>query len=379
MSRMRPTPPPRAQRARLVVLAVLLTNVGWVVALPVLLTRPPTPAAAILFGVLLALLVAAYVLLLRAAVTPWVPQRMRVGLLVALVAVTVALGPVCARWAEPGQEPWAWLVGFAAGMAPLVLRWRPAVLLGVGLTGAAVLGAVLAGQSVVQTVVITAGIAAVVIAMGQVTVWLLRLLVAAEAGWEAEASLAVSEERLRFARDLHDVLGHRLGLIALKAEVAGGLAAENADGVRAETEAIRDLATTTLREVRAAVHGYGTVDLAEQLETARLVLTSAGVDLQIKADPVDLDPAASQLVAATVREAVTNLLRHSEPRQVSLALTRTGATVTLVVSNDGLSAAPGPPGLGLSGLAERAAQAGARLQTRVVDDRFEVRLELEVR
>src|SRR5918993_2774789 len=327
MSRMRPTPPPRAQRARLVVLAVLLTNVGWVVALPVLLTRPPTPAAAILFGVLLALLVAAYVLLLRAAVTPWVPQRMRVGLLVALVAVTVALGPVCARWAEPGQEPWAWLVGFAAGMAPLVLRWRPAVLLGVGLTGAAVLGAVLAGQSVVQTVVITAGIAAVVIAMGQVTVWLLRMLVAAEAGWEAEASLAVSEERLRFARELHDVLGHRLGLIALQAEVAG-------------SEEIRDLATTTLREVRAAVHGYGTVDLAEQLDTARLVLTSAGVDLQIKADPVDLDPAASQLVAATVREAVTNLLRHSEPRQVSLALTRTGATVTLVVSNDGLSAVP---------------------------------------
>ena len=96
------------------------------------------PAAAVLLGVLLALLVAAYVLLLRAAVTPWVPQRTRTGLLAALVAATLALAPVCSRWAEAGQEPWAWLVGFAIGTGPLVLRWRAAVVLGAGLTAAAV-------------------------------------------------------------------------------------------------------------------------------------------------------------------------------------------------------------------------------------------------
>ena len=224
----------------------------------------------------------------------------------------------------------------------------------------------LAGQSVVQTLLITLGLAAVVIAMGQVTVWLLRLLVAAEAGREAEAGLAVSQERLRFARELHDVLGHRLGLIALQAEVAG-------------SKEIRDLATTTLREVRAAVHGYGTVDLAEQLETAQLVLGSAGIEAEVRADAVDLDPAASQLVAATVREAVTNLLRHSEARQVSLHLTETAGTVTLVIMNDGVLTAASSPGLGLAGLAERAAQAGARLRTGPVGDRFEVRLELAAR
>jgi hypothetical protein len=154
MSPMRRTPPRRAQRARLVVLAVLLTNVGWVVALPLLLTRPPTAAAAVLLGVLLAVLVAAYVLLLQAAVTPWVPQRTRNGLLAALVAATLALAPVCSWWAEPAQEPWAWVVGFAIGAGPLVLRWRAAVVLAAGLTGVAVLAAVLAGQSVVQTLVI---------------------------------------------------------------------------------------------------------------------------------------------------------------------------------------------------------------------------------
>ena len=366
MSGMRPTPPPRTQRARLVVLVVLLTNVGWVVALPVLLIRPPTPAAAVLLGILLALLAAAYVLLLRAAVTPWVAERTRTGLLGAVVAATFALLPVCALWPEPGQEPWAWLAGFAAGVAPLVLRWRAAVALGGGIAAVAVLGAVLAGQSAVQTLLITVGIAATVIAMGQVAVWLLRLLVAAEAGREAEANLAVSQERLRFARDLHDVLGQRLGLIALKAEVAGA-------------EEIRDLAASTLQEVRAAVHGYGTVDLAEQLETARLVLASAGVDAVVDMDPVELDPAASQLIAATVREAVTNILRHSQPRQVSLALTRTAGTVTLVIMNDGLPTTPQSAGLGLAGLAERAAQAGARLRTGVVGNRFEVRLELTAR
>jgi two-component system, NarL family, sensor histidine kinase DesK len=363
MTRMRSTSSRRVHRARLMVLVVLLTNLGWVVALPVLLTRPPSAAAAVLLGVLLTVLVAAYVLLFRAAVSPEVPQRTRTALLVAVLVATGALLPVCIRWAEPTQEPWAWLAGFAAGATPLVLRWRAAVAVGAGIAAVAVGGAVLGGQPILQTLVITLGIAAVVVAMGQVTVWLLRLLVAAEAGREAEAGLAVAQERLRFARELHDVLGHRLSVIALRAEVLG-------------SEEIRALATTTLQEVRAAVHGYGTVDLAEQLETARLVLTSAGVDASLVIDPVELDPASSQLVAATVREAITNLLRHSRPRAVSLALTRNAGTVTLVIMNDGLPTAPGPAGLGLAGLADRAAQAGARLRTGVVDDRFEVRLEL---
>jgi two-component system, NarL family, sensor histidine kinase DesK len=144
----------------------------------------------------------------------------------------------------------------------------------------------------------------------------------------------------------------------------------------AGAEQIRALADTTLQEVRAAVHGYGRVDLAEQLETARLVLTSAGIDAAVEVDPVDLDPASSQLVAATVREAVTNLLRHSEARAASLALTQEAGRVTLVIMNDGLHTAPTAAGLGLAGLADRAAQAGARLRTGVVGDRFEVRLEV---
>ena len=114
--------------------------------------------------------------------------------------------------------------------------------------------------------------------LGQVVVWMLRLLVAAEAGREAEAGLAVSQERLRFARDLHDVLGHRLERHRAQGRAGRRAGRRRRRRVRAEAEQIRGLATATLREVRAAVHGYGTIDLAEQLRAARLVLTSAGVD-----------------------------------------------------------------------------------------------------
>lgn len=362
MTRMRPTPPPRAARARLVVLAVLLTNLGWVVALPVLLTDPPSGTAYAVLAVLLALLAATYVGLLRAAVTPDVSLRTRGWWLAALVAASLALWPLCFGWAEPGQEPWAWLAGFAIGVGPLVLPWRAAAAVGAGMVATTVIGALSYGQSVPQHLLISLAIAAVMVAAAQVTVWLLRLLVAAEAGREAEASLAVSQERLRLARDLHDVLGHRLGLIALQAEVAG-------------SEEIRALAATTLQEVRQAVHGYGTVDLAEQLETARLVLTSAGISASISAAPPDLDPATTQLVAATVREAVTNVLRHSDARHVRIDLT----SATLVISNDGLRATTPTPGLGLAGLADRASQAGAKFHAGPAGERFEVRLELPQR
>ena len=360
MTPVRPIPPRRAARARLVVFAILLTNLGWVVALPVLLTDPPSAGAYAVLAILLALLAATYAGLLRAAVTPDVPLRTRARWLAALVAATLALGPVCFGWAEPGQEPWAWLAGFAIGASPLVLPWRWAAAVGAGLLAAAVIGSVGYGQSVPQHLLITLSIAAVTIVAAQVTVWLLRLLVAAEAGREAEAGLAVTQERLRLARDLHDVLGHRLGLIALQAEVAGA-------------EEIRALAATTLQEVRQAVHGYGTVDLTEQLETARLVLTSAGISASVTAAPTDLGPATSQLAAATVREAVTNVLRHSDARHVRIDLT----PARLVISNDGLRRyGASTPGLGLAGLAERAAEGGARFSAGAAGDRFEVRLEL---
>ena len=370
---------PRVERARQVVLAILLANVAWAVALPIALTRPPDGPAVLLLWVLVAASGATLVAVLWAAVTPWVEQRTRIRLMTGLVAVTLALGPVCYAWAQPGTQPWAWVAGFTAGVGPLVLRWPAAVLTGTGLAAAAGIGALVGAQPVGRNIAITVGMAAMTVLMGQVVVWMLRLLVAAEAGREAEGALAVSQERLRFARELHDVLGHRLSVIALKAELVGELAGADERRVRAEAEQIRGLATSTLREVRSAVHGYGTIDLSEQLQAARLVLTSAGVDAALSVDRTVLGPAESQLVAAVVREAVTNILRHSDARHVSIDLTRSGGAATLVISNDRAREAAGAPGMGLAGLAERCAQLGARLRTGRVGDGFEVRVELAVR
>jgi two-component system sensor histidine kinase DesK len=205
---------------------------------------------------------------------------------------------------------------------------------------------------------------------------MLRLLAAAESGREAEASLAVSQERLRLARDLHDVLGHRLSIIALKAEVASDVADEDCARARREAEEIRGLAASTLREVRQAVHGYGTVDLGEQLRTAELVLASAGVTTQVSVDPGGLDRSQVQLVAQAVREAVTNILQHSDAQNVSINLHRDAEAATLVVVNDRPRPATTSPGFGLAGLAARCDQAGARLTSGRVGDRFELRVEL---
>lgn len=370
----------RAGRARLVVLGILSANLAWAVLLPVALVDPPSVSAWLLVAVLAVAAAAALVLVLRAAVTPWMASRARHALVAVMLAVVLALWPVTSAWAAPGQEPWAWLAGTAVGVLPLVLRPGAAVAVGVTVVAVAVAGALIWGQSVPQTLGLTVGTAALVILMGQVLVWLLRLLVAAEAGQEAEAGLAVVGERLRLAQELHDLLGHRLTVIALRAEVAGDLAAVDPARARAEADAVRDLAASTLRDVRSAVHGYGTVDLAEQLRTAELVLTSAGIraGIQVDSDPgvPALDPASRELLAAVVRESITNLLRHSDAGQVTVDLTSGAAGAILVVVNDGLRPTSGEPGTGLAALAARATRSGACLMWGRVDDRFEVRLEL---
>ena len=369
----------RTRQARLVVLAILLVNVGWAVGLPLTLSQPPTPAAGALLAILATAFGIALALILWAAATPWWEQRVRVRLLVGVVAVAAALWPTLYAWAEPGEEPWAWVAGFTMGVGPLVLRWRTAAALGAVLSAAAAAGALAWGQSLPQNVLIAVGTAAAVIVMGQVLVWMLRLLVAAEGARDAEIGLAAAEERVRLARELHDVLGHRLSVIALKAEVVGDLVRRDPAKAEAEAELIRNLATGTLREVRQTVHGFGQLDLGEQLRGARLVLESAGIQTDITLQAGALSAGEQQLAAAVIREAVTNLLQHSDAEQVTIRLDGRSDRQVVVITNDGARVSAGSRGIGLSGLRERAEAAGARLQAGLAGDLFEVRLELAPR
>ena len=362
---MSPDRPRRPQISpRLVVLGTLLVSYGWALIFPLRLTRPPSGLLATTYVVGLALYGGSLALVLRSAVSREQSQRTRIALVGVLVVVTLALWPPAYAWAVPGQEPWAWVAGFAIGACALAVP-RAGVVVAVGLGAMAAAGAVVFDGSVVKNLGFTLGSAAVV--------WLLGLVWAAEAGREAEADLVLAQERLRVSRELHDVLGHRLGIIALKAELAADIAATNPARSAAESGEIREIAAATLAEARRAVHGETVADLATQIASAELVLGSAGIDTTVDVDSARVPASASRLLAAVVREAVTNILRHSDARTVSI--TFDGTDPTLVIVNDGAGRPNGSPapdgpssGTGLAALAARCATAGGRLVSGPTND-----------
>jgi two-component system, NarL family, sensor histidine kinase DesK len=171
---------------------------------------------------------------------------------------------------------------------------------------------------------------------------------------DAKASLAVAEERLRFARDLHDLLGHGLAVITLKSELAAKLATKDAGRAAAEMAEVRALAGDSLAKVQQAVYGYQALDLEEELAGVRAALEAAGARCVIDARADGLSPAARALLAWAVREGGTNVLKHS--RATRCAITIDGGVLEML--NDGVHEPPSAPGNGLRGLAERLATAG---------------------
>jgi two-component system sensor histidine kinase DesK len=153
------------------------------------------------------------------------------------------------------------------------------------------------------------------------------------------ARMAVSEERLRIARDLHDLLGHSLSLITLKAELAGRMI--NADTARAGQE-VADLevvARQALTDVREAVAGYRQPDLRAELGSARQLLTAAGVACDIAApDSFAFRPEVDAVLAWTVREGATNVVRHARAARAAITLTIGPAAAVIDISDNGLGA-----------------------------------------
>ncbi len=179
---------------------------------------------------------------------------------------------------------------------------------------------------------------------------------------EELAHRAVAEERMRFARDLHDLLGHSLSLIALKSELAGRLAERDPGRARQEMADVESAARQALAEVREAVSGYRQVSLAQALVEARSALSAAGIALH-PPTAVDVLPGPVDAVLGwVVREAVTNVLRHSGATTVTVTLDTAADDVVLGIADDG-GGSTAPPGAGLSGLAERVQRLGGDLKT----------------
>ncbi len=179
---------------------------------------------------------------------------------------------------------------------------------------------------------------------------------------EELARLAVAEERLRFARDLHDLLGHSLSLITLKSELAGRLLPAAPAKAAAEVHDIESVARRALREVRQAVAGYRRPTLDEELDGAREMLEAAGITCRIE-NSVDVSSTETAAVLAwVVREGATNVIRHSRARRCEIRLTRDDEEAHAEITDDGRGHPPDSgktaDGSGLSGLAERVGALG---------------------
>ena len=191
-----------------------------------------------------------------------------------------------------------------------------------------------------------------------------RLLVAANQqlsqAREQIARLAVGEERLRFARDLHDLIGHSLSVIALKSELAGRLITRSPGLAAHEVEDIEKVARDALREVREAVAGYRQPTLAAELAGAREALMAAGVEFHVDQENAPLTPAVEAVLAWTVREGVTNVVRHSEAKRCAIRISNRDGGVTVEVVDNGRGGTS-EAGNGLDGLRERVLERGGTL------------------
>ncbi|MET9697914.1 sensor histidine kinase [Streptomyces sp. NPDC006529] len=180
------------------------------------------------------------------------------------------------------------------------------------------------------------------------------------------AQLAANEERLRMARDLHDLLGHSLSLITLKSELAGRMLPDHPDRAAQQIADIEQVSRQALTDVREAVSGYRRPTLPGELAGARTALTAAGVvaDLPSAEPEGDLPEEIESALAYALREAVTNVVRHSGAGRCAVALTvhqtLAGPVMELTVTDNGTGGS-GAPGNGLTGLTERLEAVGGTL------------------
>jgi two-component system sensor histidine kinase DesK len=176
------------------------------------------------------------------------------------------------------------------------------------------------------------------------------------------ARLAIADERLRISRDVHDILGHSLSVIALKAQVARRLMHSDPDAAAEAIGDVESVARDSLAEVRAMVTGYRQRSLADELQGARDVLDAAGIAFAVTRDSAVPPAPVDNLLAWTVREGVTNVLRHSRAHHCEISLEAGNGGFTVAIVDDGVGGVANAGGSGLHGLRERVGAAGGRLE-----------------
>jgi two-component system sensor histidine kinase DesK len=350
------------------------------VAVPLLVGMGLVPevstTAAWVLGVLISAHTVLCLLLARAGLDHYLGRRpLPTRLLAASGAATLA-GVVAAALAYPDVTPGmpdgpangillVLVMSFVIGLSATV---RPRVVLAVGAMACAASYTLSATQGASSPISSATGLATAIVFLTfafRVSIWMLGVVWELERSRHVQASLAVAEERLRFARDLHDVVGRTLSTVALKAELAAQLAKRGRAEAIDEMLEVRRIAQDSLAELRAVVGGYRTADLDVELAGARSLLASAGIECRVIGDGNGLLAEIQGTLGWVVREGTTNVLRHSEARTCTITLRPSaGEAIALTLENDGVTGGPAattdrvPFGSGLIGLAERIAGLG---------------------
>ncbi|HEX4814902.1 MAG TPA: histidine kinase [Nonomuraea sp.] len=283
------------------------------------------------------------------------------------LALVMAVLPIL-PFAGPAALPHVWPMPVWLALFALVARKRVVIVLAAGsILLPALYLAVVSEFDVRAMVLPLVQFVFTVVAVG--AVWanlrLWRLAHEAYEGEEALARLAVSEERLRFARDLNDLLGQSLADVATRTGRAEELLRADPAAAAAEMFEVRDLARRSLREVRTVVQNYRAIDLDEVLASVRAVLEAADVRCVVRADTDALPPEIRTLLAAVVREGATNVLKHSKAERCTITI----EGGVLEMANDGVTGPVGRPAPdGLGGLAERVRAAGGTLEAAPTDE-----------
>jgi two-component system sensor histidine kinase DesK len=367
------------------------------------------------------------VLLGRRILTAALPVGATVACLVALAVTTVASVvllsrrlagvPTDAADAQPDHLPVAWLLAAGGGaavlggilllleddgvwsVAPVTMvavvatflpprrRW---LLLAVAAAAVAALGGIAAlasgsegGSGWLGAMLLPPALVAITAATLLGILWGWEVAARLERAGRLSAELAVKDERLRFAADLHDIQGHHLQVIALKSELAARLAQTDPARAAVEMQEVQRLSTDALRDTRAVVQGYRRTSLDEEIANATRVLAAADIDARMQLDAATdsdrLSTTSRHLLGLVVREATTNVLRHSRAQRAEVDYRVTAGMAQLRMGNDGAGDQPGAAaGSGLRALAERLAAVGGTLTWQQNGDRFVVAASLPV-
>jgi signal transduction histidine kinase len=266
---------------------------------------------------------------------------------------------------------WIGVPGFLAGSLLVALPRWVALPLVAGVSAGAAGIAVGLGES--AAVAVNYGISVPV--TGLVVFGLVRLARLVEQLQAAGAELAraaVVQERLRAARDLHDLLGHSLAAVLLKCELAKRLLESDPARAEAELADVKRMAEQAQADMRAVAGGPAEMSFADELNSARSVLIAAGIEAETDVPDEPLPAGVGTTLSAVLREAVTNVLRHSAAERCRIGVALEPTAVRLTVANDGIArdAPVRPSGAGIGNLSTRVAAAGGRLAFTSEDGEF---------